>query len=161
MVIWGHEIKCRTHITSSRFRHVCHCLSHTLKSTRWYGIQLLSICWFKTVREGTKHCNFLKKGTKLKTKLHGLSPQANYTDRLSGRRLSAKLVPTLADRGVSRGQRNDSPTVVNVGFLDRSRRFLEIAPQSSSRGWVDPVPDPLLIRKNLVALGIEPGPLNL
>jgi hypothetical protein len=34
-----------------------------------------------------------------KTKLHGSSPQANYTDRLSDRRLSAKLVPTLADRG--------------------------------------------------------------
>jgi hypothetical protein len=34
-----------------------------------------------------------------KTKLHGLSPQANYTDRLSDRRLSAKLMPTLADRG--------------------------------------------------------------
>jgi hypothetical protein len=27
------------------------------------------------------------------------SPQANYTDRLSDRRLSAKLVPTSADRG--------------------------------------------------------------
>jgi hypothetical protein len=34
-----------------------------------------------------------------KNKLRGLSPQANYTDRLSDRRLSAKLVPTLADRG--------------------------------------------------------------
>jgi hypothetical protein len=33
------------------------------------------------------------------TKLHGLSPQGNYTDRLSDRRLSAKLVPTLADGG--------------------------------------------------------------
>jgi hypothetical protein len=70
---------------------------------------------------------------KTKTKLHGLSPQANYTDRLSDRRLSAKLVPTLAYR-VSRGQRNDSPTVVNFGFLDRSRYFLESAPQLSSRG---------------------------
>ena len=29
--------------------------------------------------------------------------------RQSGRRRSAKLVPTLADRGVSRGQRNGSP----------------------------------------------------
>jgi hypothetical protein len=29
--------------------------------------------------------------------------------RSSGRRLSAKLVPTFADRGVSRGQRNGSP----------------------------------------------------
>jgi hypothetical protein len=35
----------------------------------------------------------------LSNKLHGLSPQANYTDRLIDRRLSAKLVPTLADRG--------------------------------------------------------------
>jgi hypothetical protein len=33
-----------------------------------------------------------------KTKLRGLSPQANYTDRLSDRPL-VKLVPTLADRG--------------------------------------------------------------
>jgi hypothetical protein len=33
------------------------------------------------------------------TELHGLSPQANYTDQLSDRRLWAKLVPTLADRG--------------------------------------------------------------
>jgi hypothetical protein len=32
-------------------------------------------------------------------KTPGLSPPANYTDRLSDRRLSAKLVPTLADRG--------------------------------------------------------------
>jgi hypothetical protein len=62
---------------------------------------------------------------KLKTKLHGLSPQANYTDRLSDRRLSAKLVPTLADRGC----RVVSAT---IGFLDRSRYFLEIAPQLSS-----------------------------
>jgi hypothetical protein len=27
------------------------------------------------------------------------SPQANYTDRPSGRRVLAKLVPTFADRG--------------------------------------------------------------
>jgi hypothetical protein len=46
-----------------------------------------------------------------------------------------------------RGQRNESPKVVNFGFLDRSRYFLEIAPQLSSRGWVDTVPDPLLLRK--------------
>jgi hypothetical protein len=32
-------------------------------------------------------------------KLRGYSPPANYTDRASDRRLSAKLVPTLADRG--------------------------------------------------------------
>jgi hypothetical protein len=32
-------------------------------------------------------------------KLRGFSPQANYTDRVSDRRLSEKLVPALADRG--------------------------------------------------------------
>jgi hypothetical protein len=62
---------------------------------------------------------------------------------------------------VSRGQPNDSPTVVNFGFLDRSSYFLEIAPQISTRGRVDPVPDPLHLRKNLVAPGNEPGSLDL
>jgi hypothetical protein len=38
-----------------------------------------------------------------------------------------------------------SPTVVSFGFLDQSRYFLEIAPQLSSRGRVDPIPDPLLL----------------
>ena len=45
--------------------------------------------------------------------------------RPSNRRLSTKLVPTLADRGCR---------VVNLGFLDRSLYFLEIDPQLSSRG---------------------------
>ena len=40
--------------------------------------------------------------------LRGLSPQANYTDRAAAAG-SAKLVPTFAGRGVSRGQRNGSP----------------------------------------------------
>jgi hypothetical protein len=33
------------------------------------------------------------------------------------------LVPTFADRGVSRGQRGGSPKVVNLSFLDRRRYF--------------------------------------
>jgi hypothetical protein len=32
-------------------------------------------------------------------------------------------VPTFVDRGVSRGQRSGSPTVVKLSFLDRSRDF--------------------------------------
>jgi hypothetical protein len=37
--------------------------------------------------------------------------------------------------------------VVNLGFLDRSHWFLvQVAPHLSLRGWVDPVPDPLLLR---------------
>jgi hypothetical protein len=66
-------------------------------------------------------------------KLRALSPQANYTDRLSDRRLSAKLMPTLADGGC-RVVSATIPQVFNFSFLDRSRYFLEIAPQLSSRG---------------------------
>jgi hypothetical protein len=41
------------------------------------------------------------------------------------------------------------PTVIILGFLDRSRYFsFQVAPQLSSRGWVDPVTDPLLLRKS-------------
>jgi hypothetical protein len=66
--------------------------------------------------------------------------------RPSDRRLSPKLVPTFANR-----------SVVNVtdpygrifDFLDRSRYFLfKLDPELYSRGWVDPVPDPLLLRKS-------------
>jgi hypothetical protein len=42
-----------------------------------------------------------------KTKLRGLSPQANYTDRATA--AVGEVVPTFADRGVLRGQRNGSP----------------------------------------------------
>jgi hypothetical protein len=47
------------------------------------------------------------------------SPQANYTDWATAT-CWRNLVPTFADRGVSRGQRGGSPTVVNLGFLDRN-----------------------------------------
>jgi hypothetical protein len=46
-----------------------------------------------------------------------------------------------------------------LGSLDRSRYyFFQVVPQLESRGWVDPVPDPYC-SENLVAPGIEPGPL--
>jgi hypothetical protein len=58
--------------------------------------------------------------TSKQTNSVALSPRANYTDWATAtcRRNS---VPTFADRGVSRGQRCRSPTVVNLTFLDRSR----------------------------------------
>jgi hypothetical protein len=59
--------------------------------------------------------------------------------------LSAKLVPTFADRGVPCSQRNGR----NLRFLGRSHYFLFwVVPQLHSRGWVDPIPDPLLLRKS-------------
>jgi hypothetical protein len=63
------------------------------------------------------------------------------------RRFPTKLVPTLADRGC-RVVSATNPHV-NFGFLDRSRYFsFQVVSQLSSRGWVDPVPDPLLLRKS-------------
>jgi hypothetical protein len=49
-----------------------------------------------------------------------LSPQANYTDYTTVT-FRQNLVPTFVDRGVSRGQRGGSPTVIHLSFLDRSR----------------------------------------
>jgi hypothetical protein len=51
-----------------------------------------------------------------------LSPQANYID-LATVTCRGSLVPTFVDRGVSRGQRGGSPTIVNLSFLDRSQYF--------------------------------------
>jgi hypothetical protein len=45
--------------------------------------------------------------TTKKTKLRGLSPQANYTDRATA--AVGEVVSTFADRGVLRGQRSGSP----------------------------------------------------
>jgi hypothetical protein len=58
---------------------------------------------------------------KKETNSVAFSPQANYTD--SATAICWNLVPTLGDRRVSRGQRDGSPTVVNLSFLDRSRYF--------------------------------------
>jgi hypothetical protein len=62
--------------------------------------------------------------------------------------MSAKLVPTLADRGC-RVVCATNPHGLNFGFLDRSCYFsIQVAPQLYSWGWVDPVPDQLLLRKS-------------
>jgi hypothetical protein len=67
---------------------------------------------------------------------------------MSDRRLSAKLVPTFADRGCHVVSVTD-PYKRIIGFLDRSHYFFfQVAPQLYSRGWVDPVQDPLLLRKS-------------
>jgi hypothetical protein len=57
-----------------------------------------------------------------KTTSEALSPRANYTDWATAT-CQRNLVPTFVDRGVSRGQRGGSPTIVNLSFLDRSRYF--------------------------------------
>jgi hypothetical protein len=67
--------------------------------------------------------------------------------RPSDRRLSAKLMPTFADRGCHVVSVTEPHSRI-VAFLDRSRYFFfRAAPRLHSRGWVDSVPDPLLVRK--------------
>jgi hypothetical protein len=72
---------------------------------------------------------------------------ANELYQPINRRLSARLVPTFADRGFHVVSVTD-PYGRIFGFLDWSRYFFfQVAPQLYSRGGVDPVPDPLLLRK--------------
>jgi hypothetical protein len=70
------------------------------------------------------------------------SLQANYTNWATAT-CRRNLVPTFAGRGVSRGQRGGSPTVVNLSRYF----FFQVAPHLSSQGLSEPVPDPLLLRK--------------
>jgi hypothetical protein len=57
--------------------------------------------------------------------------------------------------------RNCKRRFLILGFLDRSRYFFsKVAPQLYSRGWVHPVPDPVILRKS-GSTWIEPGPLDL
>jgi hypothetical protein len=63
--------------------------------------------------------------------------------RPSDRLLSAKLVPTFADRGCHVVGVTDSYDRI-LYFLDRNRYFFfQVASQLHSRGWVDPVPEPV------------------
>jgi hypothetical protein len=76
------------------------------------------------------------------------SESASVLYRPRDRHLSAKLVPTFAERGCHMVSVTD-PYGRILCFLDRSRYFFfQVAPQLCSRGWVDPVPDPLLLRKS-------------
>jgi hypothetical protein len=56
------------------------------------------------------------------------------------------MVPTFADRGCCVVSVTDLFSRI-LGFLDRSRYF-QVAPQLYLRGWVDPVPDPPLLRES-------------
>jgi hypothetical protein len=85
---------------------------------------------------------------------HGSKPEAPWPEsasslyRPSHRRLSVKLMWIFSDRG-SRVVSATEPRGRILGFIDRRRYcFLQVAPQLHSRGWVDPVTDPLLLRKS-------------
>jgi hypothetical protein len=75
------------------------------------------------------------------------SPQVNSTNwaATTGQRI---LMSAFADRGMLRGQHDGTPTAVNLSLLEQSCYFFfQVAPHLYSRGWVDPVQGPLLLRK--------------
>jgi hypothetical protein len=79
-----------------------------------------------------------------KTKLRDLSSRANYTDRatVSCRQVSAKFCGLRVLRGEHDG------SLRPYSRFSSSYFFFQVSPQLFSRGWVDPVPDPLLLRKS-------------
>jgi hypothetical protein len=79
---------------------------------------------------------------KKKTKLHGLSPRANYTDRATAacRRSDCQLLRIK----VPRGQRDGSLRPYSRFSRQEPLLFYQVAAQLYSRRWVDPVPDPLI-----------------
>jgi hypothetical protein len=68
--------------------------------------------------------------------------------RPSHRRFSARLVRTFADRGHCVVNTTDPQAVFSIFWTGAAIFSPQIAPQLYSRGRVDPVPDPLLLRKS-------------
>jgi hypothetical protein len=76
-----------------------------------------------------------------------LSPQANYTDWAAAT-CRRNLVPAFMYRGVSRGQRGDSPTVIKSQFSrPEPLLFFQIAPHLSSQGLSGPRSRPTATQK--------------
>jgi hypothetical protein len=73
--------------------------------------------------------------------------------------LISKVSANFYGQRVPRGQRDWS--LRSYSRLSRLEPlFFQVTAQLYSRGWEDPVPDHYF-SENLVALGIEPGPLDL
>jgi hypothetical protein len=83
---------------------------------------------------------------KKKSKLRGLIPGENYTDRATAA-CWRSWCQLLWIEGVAWSSRR-IPCGRNLGFVKRSSYFFfQIAPQLYSRGWEDPVPDPSTFQK--------------
>jgi hypothetical protein len=83
-----------------------------------------------------------------KEKLNPVALSASELYRLSDYHLLAKLVTTSADRGHRIVSAMDPHSRI-LGLLDHSCNFFfQVARHLYSRGRVDPVPDPLLLRES-------------
>jgi hypothetical protein len=90
--------------------------AHTQTHTNKWSINIQEIFWF------IPFVNYVDCTPNKQTNSVALNPQANYTN-WSTATCRRNLVSTFVDRGVSCGQRGESPTVVDLSFLDRSRYF--------------------------------------
>jgi hypothetical protein len=72
--------------------------------------------------------------------------------------LVGEVFSNFCGKRVPRDQRDGSLLPYSRVSGQEPLRFYQVAPQLYSRGWVDPVTDPLL---SLVVPGIEPGPPDL
>jgi hypothetical protein len=77
----------------------------------------------------------------LKKKLHVLSPRANYTDRTTASCRRSDCQRLRIEGATLSAWR--IPTAIFSVFIQEPLLFYQLAPQLYSRGWVDPVPDPL------------------
>jgi hypothetical protein len=86
---------------------------------------------------------------KLTKKLNSVALFRNRTIPTERPQLVGEVIANFRGYRVSRGQPNGSPRPLISVFQTRSRYFsIQVAPRLYSRGWVDPVPDPLLLRKS-------------
>jgi hypothetical protein len=72
------------------------------------------------------------------------SESASELYRPSDRSFSAKCLPTFADKGCHVVSVTDPSGRISQFSRQEPLLFYQVAPQLYSRGWVDPVPDPLL-----------------
>jgi hypothetical protein len=120
--------------------HLCYVLLHQM-SLKIYIYIYICVCVCVCV------CVYIYTYKTKKTNSVALSPQANYTDWATTT-CRQSFVSTFVDRGVSRGQRGGSPTVVNLSFLDRSRYFFfQVAPHLFSHGLSGPRSRPTATQK--------------
>jgi hypothetical protein len=99
--------------------------------------------WAEHLEGRTSSYNFL-----LKLKLNSVAFVSEQTMLTERPPLVGEVSANFCGRGCPVVSATDPPGRI-LGFLDRSRYyFFRVAPQLSSRGWVDPVPDPLPLRKS-------------
>jgi hypothetical protein len=125
-------------------KHIKMLRRHPIKSLLWYPILLFPsgqmLHFPLAVPLLSIHVSCLIYHT---NKLHGLNPRTNYTDRATAacQRNDCQLVRL---EGATWSTWRIPPSVFSRFSRQEPLLFYQVAPQLYSRGWVGPVPDPLL-----------------